>query len=193
MLTCEQSRINRYRGVRCCRRTRREALRPSASRQRCTFLARTQSLTAVGDMLRRKSTSYLGGARRLHHSGQLAALADEKAARWRSGRPRQLGKSSQPIETKWGDFAPVGKKALRNQIGSVDSCAAANCRHSMTSSERAWSVGGMSISSALAVLRLITSSNVVGCITGRSAGLTPLSIRPAYMPAWRCELAIFVP
>jgi hypothetical protein len=73
-------------------------------------------------MLRRKSTSYLGGARRLHHSGQLAALADEKAAQWRLGRPRQLGKSSQPIETKWGDFAPVGKKALRNQIGSVDSC-----------------------------------------------------------------------
>ena len=32
-----------------------------------------------------------------------------KAARWRSRRLRQLGKSSQPIETKWADLAPVGK------------------------------------------------------------------------------------
>jgi ABC-type uncharacterized transport system substrate-binding protein len=31
---------------------------------------------------------------------------------------------------------------------------------------------------ALAVLRLITSSNLVGCRTGRSAGFSPLSIRP---------------
>ena len=34
-----------------------------------------------------------------------------KAARWRSRRLRQLGKSSQPIETKWADLAPVGKIA----------------------------------------------------------------------------------
>jgi hypothetical protein len=35
-----------------------------------------------------------------------------KAARWRSRRLRQLGKSSQPIETKWADLAPVGKIAM---------------------------------------------------------------------------------
>src|SRR6516165_11089247 len=34
-----------------------------------------------------------------------------KAARWRSRRLRQLGKSSQPSETKWADLAPVGKIA----------------------------------------------------------------------------------
>jgi hypothetical protein len=34
-----------------------------------------------------------------------------KAAQWRSRRLRQLGKSSQPIETKWADLAPVGKIA----------------------------------------------------------------------------------
>ena len=33
--------------------------------------------------------------------------------------------------------------------------------------------------SALAVLRLMTSSNLVGCWTGRSAGLAPLRIFPA--------------
>ena len=32
--------------------------------------------------------------------------------------------------------------------------------------------------SALAVLRLITNSNLVDCTTGRSAGLSPLRIRP---------------
>src|SRR6516225_5612975 len=48
--------------------------------------------------------------------------------------------------------------------------------HSITSSARASSVGGTSRPSALAVLRLITSSNRVGCTTGSSAGLAPLRI-----------------
>ena len=34
--------------------------------------------------------------------------------------------------------------------------------------------------SVLAVLRLMTSSNLVGCCTGKSAGLAPLRIFPAY-------------
>ena len=38
---------------------------------------------------------------------------------------------------------------------------------------------GMVSPGALAVLRLISSSNLVGCSTGRSAGLAPLSIRVA--------------
>jgi hypothetical protein len=48
--------------------------------------------------------------------------------------------------------------------------------HSMTSSARARSVGGTSRPSDLAVLRLITSSNVVGSSMGRSAGFAPLRI-----------------
>src|SRR3984893_2147013 len=51
--------------------------------------------------------------------------------------------------------------------------------HSMTSSARARIDGGTERPSALAVLRLITSSNVVGCCIGRSAGLAPLRIFPA--------------
>src|SRR5262249_58428113 len=50
--------------------------------------------------------------------------------------------------------------------------------HSITSSERACNVAGISKPSAFAVLRLITSSNVVGCSTGRSAGFAPLRMRP---------------
>src|SRR5215831_16376033 len=48
--------------------------------------------------------------------------------------------------------------------------------YSMTSSARASNVGGIVRPSALAVLRLMASSNVVGCCTGRSAGLAPVKI-----------------
>src|SRR5262245_58450037 len=48
--------------------------------------------------------------------------------------------------------------------------------HSMTWSARSSSDGGIVRPSALAVLRLITSANFVGCSTGRSAGLAPLRI-----------------
>src|SRR5262249_22200283 len=46
--------------------------------------------------------------------------------------------------------------------------------HSITSSARASSVAGTSSPSVLAVLRLITSSYLVGACTGRSAGFSPL-------------------
>src|SRR5450759_5124293 len=51
--------------------------------------------------------------------------------------------------------------------------------HSITSSARARSIGGTVRPSAFAVLRLITSSNLVGCWTGSSPGLAPLRIRSA--------------
>jgi hypothetical protein len=40
-------------------------------------------------------------------------------------------------------------------------------------------VGGISRPSVFAVLRLITNSNLVGCMTGRSAGFAPLRMRLA--------------
>src|SRR5262249_32906733 len=51
--------------------------------------------------------------------------------------------------------------------------------HSITSSAATCSVGGTVRPSALAVLRFITNSNLVGCKTGKSAGFSPLRIRPA--------------
>ncbi len=48
--------------------------------------------------------------------------------------------------------------------------------HSITSSARPSSDRGIVRPRALAVLRLITSSNLVGCSTGRSPGLAPLRI-----------------
>src|SRR5438034_10557265 len=51
--------------------------------------------------------------------------------------------------------------------------------HSITSSARCCKNHGTSSPSAVAVLRLMTRSNLVGCTTGKSPGLAPLSIRPA--------------
>src|SRR5262245_34560635 len=52
-------------------------------------------------------------------------------------------------------------------------------RYSMISSARASTDGGIVRPRVLAVLRLMTNSNFVGCKTGRSAGLSPLRMRPA--------------
>src|SRR6516162_6331293 len=52
--------------------------------------------------------------------------------------------------------------------------------YSITSSARATSVGGTVRPSALAVLRLTCSSNLVGCCTGRAATLAPLRMRSTY-------------
>src|SRR5262249_52539883 len=52
------------------------------------------------------------------------------------------------------------------------------CNHSITSSAMASNLSGTLSPSALAVLRLSVRSNLVGCMTGRSAGLSPLRIRP---------------
>jgi hypothetical protein len=48
--------------------------------------------------------------------------------------------------------------------------------HRITSSAWKRTEGGMVRPSAWAVLRLMTSSNVVGCSTGRSAGMVPFKI-----------------
>src|SRR5262249_13461722 len=58
-----------------------------------------------------------------------------------------------------------------------DSCTAAKCvSYSITSSANVSTVGRIFRFSAFAVLRLITSSNLVGCSTGMSAGFTPRRI-----------------
>src|SRR5262245_13301812 len=52
--------------------------------------------------------------------------------------------------------------------------------HSITSSASCWSCNGTSRPSAFAVLRLMTSSYLVGACTGRSAGFSPLRMRSTY-------------
>ena len=50
--------------------------------------------------------------------------------------------------------------------------------YSMISSASADRFGGTSMPSALAVLRLMTNSNLVDCTTGKSPGFSPLRILP---------------
>src|SRR5262249_9208754 len=57
--------------------------------------------------------------------------------------------------------------------------------HSITSSARPSNTSGIVKPSALAVLRLMTNSNFVGCCTGRSAAFSPLRMRAANRPACR--------
>src|SRR5262245_29948218 len=74
---------------------------------------------------------------------------------------------------------PSGRYSLLGpDFHRLDRASFAWRTHSITSSASASSLSGMLKLSVLAVLRLITSSNLLGCITGRSAGFSPLRIRP---------------
>ena len=61
-----------------------------------------------------------------------------------------------------------------DELAPTHGCAS----YSITVSARRWNDCGNSIPSAFAALRLIANSNFVGCSTGRSAGFSPLRMRP---------------
>src|SRR5262249_22234204 len=64
--------------------------------------------------------------------------------------------------------------AERRQEGEGARDERSPVHHSMTRSARASTDGGIVSPSAFAVLILMTNSTLVGCSTGRSAGLAPL-------------------
>jgi hypothetical protein len=77
-----------------------------------------------------------------------------------------------------GHCADFAKRSLMTRSGALPpSIDALRKVYSVTSSARASSVAGTPRPSALAVLRLITSSSLVGYCTGSSAGLAPLRMR----------------
>src|SRR5437762_1573585 len=78
---------------------------------------------------------------------------------------------------------PVGLKAAGRSLDDQSEEIAPS--HSMTSSARASKTGGTVRPSAFAAVRLIISSNRVGCPTGRSAGLAPLIILSTQAAAYR--------
>src|SRR4029453_6901886 len=106
----------------------------------------------------------------------------------RAGARWQLGGARGVYPRSWGPELTC-RARVKNSTGFP---RAARCRprsrraaeqrdelaplHSITSSARASSVGGTVRPSALAVLRLITSSYLVGACTGRAAGLFPLGV-----------------
>src|SRR6266487_6943167 len=65
----------------------------------------------------------------------------------------------------------------RPRSRAAEQCNEFAAPHSITSSARASRLSGTVRPRALAVLRLITSSYLVGACTGRSAGFSPLRMR----------------
>src|SRR5262249_45240641 len=86
------------------------------------------------------------------------------------GKPDQHADAPHPL-------ALLRSRRQRPRRRAADERDEVAALHSMTSSARASSDAGTSRPSALAVLRLTTSSYFVGACTGRSAGFSPLSIR----------------
>src|SRR5215471_17379993 len=97
-------------------------------------------------------------AQRLAHARSLAAEGGAAASR-ADGDQRQTPAVEQWLSGSGRVMCPV---AL----------------HSITSSAMASRFGGILMPRVLTVLRLITSSNLVGKRTGRSIGFSPLRIRP---------------
>src|SRR5262245_32051710 len=123
---------------------------------------------------------------------QVAALAPSQLAE----RLCERGEPGLPLGIVRGDIrehadAPRAFDLLRARRERPRGRRAAEQRdelaaryHSITSLSSARSLSGTWRPSAFAVLRLITSSNLVGCMTGKVAGLAPLRIFPAYTPIW---------
>src|SRR5262249_40881678 len=81
---------------------------------------------------------------------------------------------------RYRPLLPPRRERPRSRCAAAqrDELAAHHLRgHSITSSTGARTDDGISSPSTLAVLRLITSSYLVGACTGRSAGFSPLRMR----------------
>src|SRR5262249_35756616 len=89
------------------------------------------------------------------------------------GRWRTLIQDSDAIDFH---LLRLGRQRRNNNAPTHDGDERSPVHHSMIWSARPRTDGGMVSPSAWAVLRLITSSNLVGCSTGRSAGFAPLRI-----------------
>src|SRR5262249_46041153 len=101
--------------------------------------------------------------------------------RLRHRRPDETddGNACRTVDTAggaWRDVLRARRERPRSSRAAKQRDELATAAHSITSSASASSVGGTVRPSARAVLRLITNSNLVGCWTGRSAGLAPLRI-----------------
>src|SRR5262249_15828189 len=78
-------------------------------------------------------------------------------------------------------------RACRNWPGrhAAHYCDELAPSHSIPSSAATSSFSSTVRPSILAVETLMTSSNLLDCATGKSAGFAPLRMRPVYTPMWR--------
>src|SRR5262249_45949143 len=86
--------------------------------------------------------------------------------------------ASQPLSPAAAQHSlPSGRYSLLGpDFHRLDRASFAWRTHSITSSATASNLSGTSRPNALAVFKLTTSSNLVGCMTGISAGRVPLRI-----------------
>src|SRR5262249_59059300 len=103
------------------------------------------------------------GARGERPRGGTGEERDERAAPY----PVHSGASGNRGAEDRGPGSPLSRGRTDVRLSAPD--------HSITSSAIASTPGGILRPSVFAVLRLITSSNFVGCSTGRSAGLEPFA------------------
>src|SRR6516162_7070993 len=87
---------------------------------------------------------------------------------------RQVQSDRRNLAHGWLPFAADSITAVWHS----DAARGPSTHHSITSSAATSDLSGTVRPSALAVLRLMTNSNLVGLITGRSAGFSPLRMRP---------------
>src|SRR5262245_43176874 len=82
-------------------------------------------------------------------------------------------------------WLPFAADSIRQQFGTQMPQGGHPPHHSITSSARESKSSEIVTPSAFAVFKLSTNWNLTVSITGRSAGLTPLSTRPVYTPTRR--------
>jgi signal transduction histidine kinase len=97
-------------------------------------------------------------------AGQGFGVHGAPAQRWRDTLTSESGQT-RPVRPCWLNVRISRKRT--------------SAPHSITSSASASNLSGISRPSAFAVLRLMTNSNLVGSITGRSLSFSPLRMRPA--------------
>jgi hypothetical protein len=91
-------------------------------------------------------------------------------------RPSRARRAGRPLRLHCGNLAALRRTGASGQLQTLR-CSKQHC-YSMISSARPRSNCGTVRPSALAVLRLRISSTFVDCWTGRSAGFSPLRMRP---------------
>src|SRR5712691_554009 len=110
----------------------------------------------------------------------IAQVAQALLEGWETACGMLLGAWFQHADA--GDFPPWLRRdhSRRHQDAKGEHDDERQNFHWSTSSAWKRSVGGIGRPRALAVFRLITSSNLVGCSTGRSAGFVPFRILSTY-------------
>src|SRR5262249_11975515 len=113
------------------------------------------------------------------------SISAARLGRRRAGLP--LGRAAGAGAGDLGAAAPQERRVQRPGGEAV------RAAHPTTSTARARSGGASSRPERLAGLRVITSSNLVGCSTGRSTGLAPFRILSTYAALRRYRSRKLVP